>query len=50
MYMVQTLHHLEAHRTQIRATLDALGHPVPGVDSTDVWAYWADRDEAVLPG
>ncbi len=50
MYMVQTLHHLEVHRTQIRATLDAIGHPVPGVDSTDVWAYWADRDEAVLPG
>jgi uncharacterized damage-inducible protein DinB len=50
MYMLQTLHHLEVHRTQIRATLDSLGHPVPGVDSTDVWAYWVDRHDAVLPG
>src|SRR5262249_28925442 len=49
MYMLQTIHHLELHRTHIRATLDTLGVPVPGVDSTDLWAFWAERHGAELP-
>ena len=43
MYAMQTLHHQELHRTQIRSVLGSSGYLPEEKDSTDVWAYWAHR-------
>ena len=43
MYALQTVHHQELHRTQIRAILGTHGYLPEEKDSTDVWAYWKHR-------
>ena len=43
MYALQTAHHQELHRTQIRSILGSSGHLPEEQDSTDVWAYWKHR-------
>jgi uncharacterized damage-inducible protein DinB len=43
MYALQTTHHQELHRTQIRSVLGSGGHLPEEQDSTDVWAYWKHR-------
>lgn len=43
MLALQAIHHGELHRTDLRATFAAIGHPVPGRDTTDVWAFWESR-------
>jgi uncharacterized damage-inducible protein DinB len=43
MYALQTAHHQELHRTQVRSILGKTGHLPEEQDSTDVWAYWKGR-------
>lgn len=43
MYALQTAHHQELHRTQIRSILGIIGQLPEEIDSTDVWAYWKER-------
>lgn len=43
MYALQTAHHQELHRTQIRSILGTIGKLPEEIDSTDVWAYWKER-------
>jgi uncharacterized damage-inducible protein DinB len=40
MLTLQAIHHGEVHRTELRAQFSTIGHPIPGRDMTDVWAFW----------